>query len=140
MQADWHGTEGANLQHRGWVDNVAEHIAAADLIVSSAGNTTCAEVLSVDRPWIVIPEWRYFDEQIEKARALARADVALHLDYMPSSAGAWQRAVAEAIERHRPGRQSALIDKEAPEKAAKWLQSLVPSSDLHHNQTEGLLT
>jgi predicted glycosyltransferase len=140
MQVDWHGTEGANLQHRGWVDNVAEHIAAADLIVSSAGNTTCAEVLSVDRPWIVIPEWRYFDEQIEKARALARADVALHLDYMPSSAGAWQRAVAEAIERHRPGRQSALIDKEAPEKAAKWLQSLVPSSDLHHNQTEGLLT
>lgn len=138
MQADWHGTEGANLEHRGWVDTVADHIAAADLVVSSAGNTTCAEVLCIDRPWIVVPEWRYFDEQVEKARALARAGVALHLDHMPSSAGAWRQAVDAALALHRPGRQPALIDRDAATKAAGWLLSLCPALPVPHTQPEGL--
>lgn len=138
MQADWHGTEGGNLFHRGWVETVADHLAAADLVVSSAGNTTCAEVLSADRPWIVVPEWRYFDEQVEKARALARAGVALHLDHMPSSAQGWRRAVAAAQELHRPGPQSALIDRDAAGRAALWLLSLVPGALHGHHQQEGL--
>ena len=125
MQQDWHGTEGGNLRHKGWVDDAADHIAAADLVISSAGNTTCAEVLAADRPWIVVPEWRYFDEQVEKARALARAGVALCLDHMPSSAHAWRDAVAAAVDRHRPGRQSALISPDAAASAARWIDTLV---------------
>lgn len=137
VQTDWHGTEGANLIHKGWVDTVADHIAAADVVVSSTGNTTCAEVLNVDRPWIVVPEWRYFDEQVEKALALSRAGVALHLTHMPSSAAAWQTAVRTALDRHQPGRQAALIEKDAAEKAALWIGSLVPRPHLSILQQEG---
>ncbi len=87
-QPDWHATQGGNLTHRGWVDDPATHVAAADLVISSTGNTTCAQVLAAGRPWIVVPEWRYFDEQRLKAEALARAGVALHLPHLPSSAHA----------------------------------------------------
>lgn len=125
MQADWHATEGANLTHCGWVPNPDDYIAAADLVVSSAGNTTCAQVLRAGKPWIVVPEWRYFDEQLEKARALARAGVALHLDHMPSSAHAWRGAVATAQDRHDPESQQAMIDPQAARKAAAWLDSLI---------------
>jgi predicted glycosyltransferase len=126
MMGDWHATEGANLAHRGWVGDPEAYIAAADLVISSAGNTTCAEVLRAGRPWIVVPEWRYFDEQLEKARALDRAGVALCLDHMPASAHGWQAAVAQALARHDPARQQALIDPQAARGAARWLESLVP--------------
>ncbi|GGE38896.1 hypothetical protein GCM10011360_28300 [Primorskyibacter flagellatus] len=138
MQTDWHGTEGANLIHKGWVETVADHIAAADVVVSSTGNTTCAEVLNNDRPWIVVPEWRYFDEQVEKALALSRAGVALHLTHMPSSAAAWRKAIRAAVDRHQPGRQPALIDEDAAAKAALWLRSLVPHAHHPGHQKEGI--
>ena len=139
MQVDWHGAESSNLVHKGWIDTVSDHIAAADLVVSSTGNTTCAEVMAADRPWIVIPEWRYFDEQAEKARALARAGIALHLDHMPSSAGSWRIAVAEARGRHRPGAQSALINHDTAIEAARWLQSLIPSPPSLKHKHEGIV-
>lgn len=138
MAEDWHGTEGANLIHKGWVDTPRTYIAAADVVISSTGNTTCADVLSVDRPWIVVPEWRYFDEQVEKARALARAGVALHLDHMPGSAHGWKAAMSKAIAGHVPGRQAALIDPEAATKAANWLVTRVPELTGAHPMTEGL--
>lgn len=128
MQGDWHATEGANLSHQGWVANPEDYIAAADLVVSSTGNTTCAQVLRAGRPWIVVPEWRYFDEQLEKARALARAEVALHLDHMPSSAQGWRASVARALEMHDPARQQALIDPKAARAAADWLDRLLPAT------------
>jgi hypothetical protein len=40
VERDWHATEPGNLHHRGWVDCPDLYIAAADRIVSSAGNTT----------------------------------------------------------------------------------------------------
>ncbi|WP_417742305.1 glycosyltransferase [Salipiger sp.] len=126
MQGDWHATEGGNLRHRGWVETPEDYIAAADLVISSAGNTTCAQILRAAKPWIVVPEWRYFDEQLEKARALGRAGVALHLDHMPSSAHAWRKAVAAALAGHAPDAQQALIAPDAAAAAARWLDRLVP--------------
>ena len=82
VQRDWHATLPPNLIHKGWVENAPDYIAAADLVISSTGNTTCAQVLTAAKPWIVVPEWRYFDEQVEKARALGKAGAALHLPHM----------------------------------------------------------
>jgi len=124
VRRDWHATEPANVEHRGWVDDAADHIAAADLIVSSAGNTTCQQVLAAARPWLVVPEWRYFDEQHRKADALAAAGVAAVRPHLPSSAHAWDAAIAEATARHDPERQRALIDPRPAAAAADWLEAL----------------
>ena len=47
---DWHATEPPNLEHRGWVDNVTDFLAAADLVVASTGNTTCQQILAAGVP------------------------------------------------------------------------------------------
>ncbi|WP_045393121.1 glycosyltransferase [Falsirhodobacter sp. alg1] len=122
---DWHATEPANLQHLGWVDGVEDHIAAADLIVASTGNTTCQQILNAGRPWIAVPEWRYFDEQVLKARALHAAGVALHLPSLPSSAHAWQEAVATARSTHDPARQQSLAGTNPAPEAAMWLEGVI---------------
>ncbi|MFN4060942.1 MAG: glycosyltransferase [Paracoccus hibiscisoli] len=124
MQPDWHATQGGNLTHKGWVDDPATHVAAAELVISSTGNTTCAQVLAAGRPWIVVPEWRYFDEQHHKAQALARAGVALHLPHLPSSAQAWRAAVVAAIDGHDPAAQARLIAPDPAQGTARWLEDL----------------
>jgi len=124
VQRDWHATEPANVEHRGWVDDAADYIAAADLVVSSTGNTTCQQVLAAGRPWLAVPEWRYFDEQHRKAEALAAAGVAAVRPHLPSSAQGWEAALAEALATHSPERQRAMIDERPAGIAADWLEAL----------------
>lgn len=124
VQRDWHATEPANIEHRGWVDDAADHIAAADLVISSTGNTTCQQVLAAGRPWLAVPEWRYFDEQHRKAEALAAAGVACVRPHLPSSAQAWHAALTDTLSGHRPAVQRAMIDDAPAERAADWLERL----------------
>ena len=120
---EWHATPPANLRHMGWVANPEDWIAAADRVVSSAGNTTVHMIAAAGRPWIVVPEWRYFDEQVWKARMLGASGAAVALDHWPSHAAAWRDAWsrAEALDLDR---QRALIDPQAAIKTARWLEGL----------------
>jgi len=127
MARDWHATEPANLQHHGWVDNAADYLDAADMVVASTGNTTCHQILAAETPWLAVPEWRYFDEQVEKAKALARAGAAHHLPSFPASAGAWHAAIELTFKTHNPGRQRALVDANAAAGTAQWLKDLTRS-------------
>ena len=124
VSTDWHATEPANLRHIGWTDRAADWIGAADLIVASTGNTATQEILSAAKPWIAVPEWRYFDEQVRKAEALQRAGLALHLPAMPASAAAWRRAVAAVRATHDPARQRAAVTADPAGEVARWLERL----------------
>ncbi|GGB40898.1 hypothetical protein GCM10011380_32940 [Sphingomonas metalli] len=124
VQRDWHATEPANIEHRGWVEDAADHIAAANLVVASTGNTSCQQILAAGRPWLAVPEWRYFDEQHRKAEALAAAGVACVRPHLPSSAQGWTAALAEARGGHCPDRQRAMIDDAPADRVALWLEAL----------------
>ncbi|KAF0676011.1 glycosyltransferase [Profundibacterium mesophilum] len=124
VQRDWHATEPANLDHMGWVENAGTWIAAADLVIASTGNTTCQQILAASKPWIAVPEWRYFDEQVAKAEALARAGAAIHLPHLPGSAHAWRAAVSAARGAHDPRLQASMIAKAPAQDAARWLEAL----------------
>ncbi len=124
VERDWHATEPTNIEHRGWVVDAAEHVAAADLVIASTGNTTCQQILAAGRPWLAIPEWRYFDEQHRKAQALAAAGVACVRPHLPSSAEAWAAALAETHEQHDPAAQRVLIEPNPAGMAAAWLEQL----------------
>ena len=91
--------------------------------MSSAGNTTVHMVAAIGRPWIVVPEWRYFDEQMWKARMLDRAGAAATIAHWPSHAGAWREGWvrADAID---VARQYALVSPTAAQDAARWLDDL----------------
>lgn len=126
VEHEWHATAPGNLRHLGWVDNATTWIAAADRIVSSAGNTTVHQVAATGRPWIVVPEWRYFDEQVWKARMLEQAGAAAVLDHWPSHVGAWHDAwaLAGALS---PAKRQSLVDPNAAAGAAAWLMALADS-------------
>ena len=126
VQGDWHATLPANLRLLGWVDGAEDWIAAADLVIASTGNTTCHQILAAARPWIAVPEWRYFDEQVCKAEALAAAGAALHLPHLPASAHRWREAVDAVLSAHDPKTQRRLAgDPEAASRAADWIESLI---------------
>ena len=128
IERDWHATEPGNLEHRGWVETAAEHVAAADLVISSVGNTTSQQILAAGRPWLAVPEWRYFDEQHRKAEALAAAGVATVRPYLPSSPAAWRAAIAETLDRHDAKRQNDLVAPEPAQAAAAWIEGLIERS------------
>lgn len=123
VEHEWHATPPGNLRHLGWVDNPQDYIVAADRVVSSAGNTTVHMIAAAGRPWLVIPEWRYFDEQLCKARMLDRAGAAVMLDHWPSYARAWTDGWRRAAALD-PARQQALVDPAAARRAAAWLAAL----------------
>lgn len=122
---DWHATEPGNLIYHGWVDDAPDRIAAADLVIASTGNTTCHQVMGAGVPWIAVPEWRYFDEQHAKARALDAAGVAHVEPHLPSSVHAWRAAVDAVLARHDAARMRALVSPDAAQNAAAWLETLI---------------
>lgn len=123
VEHEWHATAPGNLRHLGWVDDPALYIAAADRVVSSAGNTTVHMIAAIGRPWIVVPEWRYFDEQLWKARMLDRAGAAVAIEHWPSHADAWAAAWTR-VDRLDLSRQQPLVRADAALRAADWLDDL----------------
>ncbi len=123
VQSAWHETSPGNLAHRGWVDDPQNWIAAADRVVSSTGNTTVHMVLSVAKPWIVVPEWRYFDEQLRKAQILEREGLAIMSPQWPSHADGWAR-LWERMHDINHCAQRAIVDPDAAQGAAAWLDEL----------------
>ncbi len=124
ISSEWHETPPGNLTHKGWVDNPETWIAAADGVVSSCGNTTVHIVCAAGKPWIVVPEWRYFDEQLAKAEALEHAGLAAVARNWPSHTGGW-RKLWDAASRLDVPSQRAIIDHDAARNAADWLNDLV---------------
>jgi len=127
VQHTWHASEPGNLLHHGWVDNAADYLAAADLIIGSVGNTTTQQVLAAGKPWMAVPQWCYFDEQACKAQALDQAGLAHHEPYLPSHAARWREAVALARTHHDATRQRAAVRPDADRIAARWVEDLCRS-------------
>ncbi|MXO94365.1 glycosyl transferase [Erythrobacter arachoides] len=121
VHREGHETDFGNLRELGWVDNLTDYLCAADRVVASAGDNTVHEIARVGRPFLCIPEWRYFDEQQAKAAELARVGAAVHLATWPASIPEWQRALA-ATDALDPARLAALHDDNAAQKAAHWLE------------------
>ena len=122
VHREGHETDFGNLRELGWIDNLTDYLCAADRVVASAGDNTVHEIARAARPFLCIPEWRYFDEQQAKARELARVGAAVHLPNWPASIPEWQTALAktDALD---TGVLAALHDAEAARKAAQWLET-----------------
>ena len=130
-EADWHvigrasreghETDFANLTEHGWVDDPLAWIASADVVVASAGDNTVHEIARVGRPFLVVPEWRYFDEQRRKALGLARAGAAHLSETWPGSDAAWRAAIegARAVDRQA---QAGLFRPDAGARIARYLR------------------
>ena len=133
VAGEWHETQPANLVHRGWVDAPEAYLAAADLVVGQPGNTLVHQVLALGTPFLAIPEWRYFDEQGGKARALAREGVAYACETWPATPQAWREALARARGCDADLARS-MVAPDAAARAADWLEAL--AARLWHRPAE----
>jgi predicted glycosyltransferase len=86
-----------NFNNYGVVDNIAEHLNSADLIVSSAGHNLVSEIASFRKPMLLIPAVRPFDEQKIKAKILKKFNLALYSEKFPKAA-AWSKIFKQASE------------------------------------------
>ncbi|MBW3619132.1 MAG: glycosyl transferase [Actinobacteria bacterium] len=106
----------------GWVDDPLPYLAAADVVVGSAGHNTVMEVALLRRPFVCVPEDRPFDEQRRKAERLRELDLAEVVDRWPGPAD-WPAVLTRARIRGG-GRLGRIADPEAASRAASWLTRL----------------
>ena len=119
-----HETDFANLVDVGWVDNVSDYLAAADVVIATPGDTLTHEIARVGRPLICIPEWCYYDEQACKAQALSTRNLAVYSPRWPASFSQWRTLVNEAYQCDLSG-QRELVDNHAAQRAAGFLEELI---------------
>ncbi|MES1948716.1 hypothetical protein C84B14_15281 [Salinisphaera sp. C84B14] len=122
LHREGHETDFANLVNHGWVSHTSDYIAAADIVLASAGDNTVHEVMRTGRAFICAPEWRYFDEQQRKAESLAAVGAAIHLRNWPGDLDGW-RTLLERARKLDIEHQRGLHSPEAAARAAGWLQS-----------------
>ncbi|MDV2985435.1 UNVERIFIED_CONTAM: glycosyltransferase [Methylobacteriaceae bacterium AG10] len=118
-----HETDFANLRELGWVPSVTDYLAAADIVVASAGDNTVHEVARVGGRLIVMPEWRYFGEQTRKAEALVRLGAAVQAPRWPGDLQGWRDLLARARSLDGSVLRS-LYAPDAARRAASWLEGL----------------
>ena len=123
LHREGHETDFANLVNCGWVNDPLSYIAAADVVIASAGDNTVHEIARVGRPYMCVPEWRYFDEQTCKGRELSRLGAAHVMATWPGSNEAWRRAIGNTraleVEKLQP-----LFDDDAARKIADYMVDL----------------
>lgn len=123
VHREGHETDFGNLIEKGWVDTVTDHIAAADVVIASAGDNTVHEIARVGRPYICAPEWRYFGEQTRKADRLADVGAAIALHNWPGALAPW-RGLLDAAKALDPTILSTLYSADAAASAAGYLEDL----------------
>lgn len=123
VHREGHETDFGNLVEKGWVDGVTDHIAAADVVIASAGDNTVHEIARVGRPYICAPEWRYFAEQTRKADRLAEVGAAVALHQWPGSLAPW-RGLLDQARALDPAALAALYDPQAAARAADYIEGL----------------
>ncbi|ALN74415.1 glycosyltransferase [Aureimonas sp. AU20] len=129
-----HETDFSNLRELGWVRGVTDYLAAADIVIASAGDNTVHEIARVGRPLVVMPEWRYFGEQARKSEALVRLGAAVSEPVWPGDLAGW-RALLDRARALDPHAIRTLYDPDAAQKAAGWLEGLC--DELWNGAAEG---
>ncbi len=126
VHREGHETDFGNLRELGWIDNLTDYLCAADRVVASAGDNTVHEIARAAKPFLCIPEWRYFDEQQAKAAELSRLGAAIHLRTWPASIPEWHAALA-MTDRLDISSIAGLHDPHAAKNAATWLEDRAQS-------------
>ena len=104
----------------GPVKDIREAI-VGDLVISAAGQNTIAELLSLDKRLILLPEPRPYDEQAVHATVLANQNIAL-LAKETFSAAQWQN-ILQQTKVFTPSYENlvnALVPEEIAQKMKNW--------------------
>ncbi|MEO8851983.1 MAG: glycosyltransferase [Allobranchiibius sp.] len=76
---------------------LSDLLAAAQVVITHAGQNAVAEVAALRRPAVVVAQPRPHDEQLATVRALGKGDLAVTCDRWPA-AGDWPELLAQAVD------------------------------------------
>ncbi|MHA4849983.1 glycosyltransferase [Rhodococcus sp. MSC1_016] len=79
-----------------WAEDPWPHLCGCDVVVSHAGQNAVADIAVARRPSIIIGQPRPFDEQVETARALGNAGLAVSIPRWPETSK-WPQLVDRAL-------------------------------------------
>jgi pimeloyl-ACP methyl ester carboxylesterase/predicted glycosyltransferase len=91
----------------GYLPDLDQHLAAADLAVVQGGLSTCMELTAAGRPFIYVPLQRHFEQNIHVAHRLDQHRAGRRLDWAELTPQSLAAAIAEEIARrpaYRPVR------------------------------------
>lgn len=109
---------GKNCIQLGLVKNISDNI-IGDVVITAAGQNTIAELLSLGKRLILLPEHRPYNEQAVHAKVLAERRVAL-LAQEDFSAEQWQIIIQKAKEFTIPDK--SLVSETSPELIAQKMK------------------
>ena len=110
---------GKNCKLLGRVKDIREAI-AGEIVISAAGQNTIAELLSLGKRLILLPEPRPYDEQVVHANVLADQNVAL-LAQETFSAEQWRNVLQQA--KAFTSFDKSLVNASAPEEIAQKMRN-----------------
>lgn len=111
-----------NLHYLGVQSNPYPYLKGADVVIASAGNNTVMELAQIKAHYICIPEARPFDEQLSKARLLARKNAALVLPQW-SNPEVWKSHLQQAQQTDTNALHSIIADR-AAQQAAQHIKEI----------------
>ena len=110
--------------HGRWLPDSSGALADADVVVSSSGQNSVAEVAAARRPAILLPQDRPYDEQRTSAAALAAGGWPVVVED-PFPDGGWQERL-ESASGLDGSRWSSWCDGRAAERFARLVASVPP--------------
>ncbi len=116
------GSSPDNLHYLGVQSNPYPYLKGADVVVASAGNNTVMELAEIKARYICIPEARPFDEQLSKARLLARKNAALVLPQW-SKPSVWENHLRQVQHTDTDALNSIIADG-AARRAAQHIEEV----------------
>lgn len=87
---------GPNWQILPYVAEPDVYLQQADIVIANTGNNSVLEVGHWQKPFITLPEWRFFDEQTAKAQMLAQHNLAIVITAWPTTAVHWRSLIEQA--------------------------------------------
>ena len=116
-----------NARFLEFTQDMASYIAAADVVVSMGGYNAVCEVLSAERPTVIVPRVRPRKEQLLRAQALQRRGVARMIHPAELSADRLVKEVTSLLD-HPPG-PGAPVDMNGLPRVAAEVHSILAQRD-----------
>jgi UDP-N-acetylglucosamine transferase subunit ALG13 len=113
--------KGENYQIHPRVNEPTSYLKQADIVVANTGNNSVLEAGMYSKPFITLPEVRFFDEQLAKANQLAKLNLAVVLKHWPATAFQWQDALRRAKQLD-VGRWNSIIALNGAKQAASYVE------------------
>ncbi|MFE4108597.1 glycosyltransferase [Almyronema epifaneia] len=111
---------GQNFAVLPYVSDPIAYLQSAAIAIANTGNNSVLEVGFQAKPFITLPEWRFFDEQMAKAAMLAQHHLAVVLREWPQTGEAWQSVLAQTASL-RPQRWPEILSSDGAQQAAAYI-------------------